>query len=162
MTAQTATHDAHSDGHEEHVHHYNYPRIWAILVVLLLVSIAGPELPIPHSLTMAGVSVKTTVVLFTAFGIAIIKAWMVMKYFMHIDVQSPVVHYFVATALVFMVLFFAGTSPDVMKHEGTRWENVSAKAATERALAEAAEGGGHHGGGHGEGEAQPAPEPGHH
>jgi hypothetical protein len=45
-----------------------------------------------------------------------------------------------------MLLFFAGTSPDVMKHKGQNWENVAAEAEIERALAEQAEAGnGEHG-----------------
>jgi hypothetical protein len=75
---------------------------------------------------------------------------MVARYFMHVNVQQPVVHYFLVTALVFMVLFFAGTSPDVMRHDGQRWSNDAAKHEVERALAAQA-----HGGEHG---AAPAPE----
>jgi 4-alpha-glucanotransferase len=41
--------------------------------------------------------------------------------------------------LMLMLLFFAGVSPDVMKHKGQNWENVAAEAEVERALkAEAA------------------------
>jgi hypothetical protein len=42
-----------------------------------------------------------------------------------------------------MALFYAGVSPDVMKHSGQQWENVAAQQETQRALAEAEEGGGH-------------------
>lgn len=138
--AEHASHDhaAHADhGGEAHVHHYDYPRIWAILVALLVVSVLGP---------MLGIKIIT---LITAFGIALVKAYMVVKYFMHLDVQQPFVHYFLATALAFMVLFFAAVSPDVMNHDGTRWENVAAKEATARVEAMEAAGGGEHGA-HGE------------
>ena len=40
---------------------------------------------------------------------------------MHINVEPKFVTYFVVTALVFMLLFFAGTAPDVMKDGGTQW-----------------------------------------
>jgi hypothetical protein len=30
--------------------------------------------------------------------------------------------YILATTLVFMLLFFAGTAPDVMKHSGDNWQ----------------------------------------
>jgi hypothetical protein len=33
-----------------------------------------------------------------------------------------------------MLLFFAGTAPDVMRHKGQNWENVAAEAEIERAL----------------------------
>jgi hypothetical protein len=43
------------------------------------------------------------------------------------------------------LLFFAGVAPDVMKHQGQRWENRAAKQAVERGLAESAvRGGGPH------------------
>jgi caa(3)-type oxidase subunit IV len=148
-------HDAH--GHvvhdpvaEDHGHSHahvhptsHYVKIWGYLVGLFFVSVAGP---------MLGIWWLT---LITAFGIAIVKATLVVKHFMHLDVEQPFVHYFLATALVFMFLFFAGVSPDVMNHHGTGWVNVAAKAETARVLAlgdsldhhggAAAEGGGAHG-----------------
>ena len=135
----TATDHAHHDhaGHGAHdTHHYDYVKIWALLCGLLVISIIGP---------MFGVLILT---LITAFGIAFIKAYMVARYFMHVNVQQPVVHYFLVTALVFMVLFFAGTSPDVMRHDGQRWTNDAAKAEIERALAVQASAHGAHGSEH--------------
>ncbi len=96
----------------EHTH-VNYVKIWAILVVLLGVSVVGP---------MFGIKAVT---LITAFGIAVVKAYLVAKNFMHINVEKPFVAYIVVTALVFMLLFFAGTAPDVMKKFGTNWEKPS-------------------------------------
>ncbi len=90
-------------------HHPNYVKIWAILCALLVVSVIGPMFEIQ------------VVTLITAFGIAVVKAYLVAKYFMHIDMAARYVTYLMATCLVFMVLFFAGTAPDVMKPEGLRW-----------------------------------------
>ena len=102
-------------------HHRNYVKIWAILVGLLVVSVLGP---------MTGIR---TVMLITAFGVALVKAYMVAKNFMHLDVEKPVVHWALAIALLFMVLLFAGVSPDAMKHEGQHWTKtyVPAPAAAE-------------------------------
>ena len=71
---------------------------------------------------MIGIRVVT---LITAFGIAIVKAYMVVKNFMHIDIAEKYVAYFIVTALVFMFLFFAGAAPDVMKPAGRNWEKPS-------------------------------------
>ena len=71
---------------------------------------------------MIGIKVVT---LITAFGIALVKAYLVAKNFMHINVEKRFVPYIVATVLVFMVLFFAGVAPDVMKKQGTQWEKPS-------------------------------------
>jgi len=106
-----ADHAEHAE-HGHHDHSKHYIKVWAILLVLLAISVAGPELEIQ------------IVTLITAFGIAIVKAYMVMKEFMHLNVEKPVVHWFLATALVFMVLLFAAVAPDVMKHEGTNWERI--------------------------------------
>ena len=89
--------------------HPNYVKIWGILLVLLRISITGP---------MLGIKVVT---LITAFGIAIVKAYMVAKNFMHLDIERQYVVYLLMTMLVFVLLFFAGTSPDVMKWEGDNW-----------------------------------------
>jgi len=94
---------------EEHVHHPNYVRVWAILLALLGVSVIGP---------LFGVKVVT---LITAFGVACVKAYMVAKNFMHINIAQRYVTYLVATGLLFMLLFFAGTAPDVMKPSGENW-----------------------------------------
>lgn len=97
----------------EHHEHPNYVKIWGILLVLLAISVIGPELEI------------RVVTLITAFGIAVVKAWMVAKYFMHIDLTAKYVPYLVVTGLVFMLLFFAGTAPDVMQAEGSNWTKPS-------------------------------------
>jgi caa(3)-type oxidase subunit IV len=97
--------------HAEHAgHHVDYVRVWYILLILLSISVAGP---------MLGIKIVT---LFTAFGIAIVKAYLVAKNFMHLDVQPRFVVYLLGTTLVFMLLFYAGVSPDVMKHAGDNWE----------------------------------------
>jgi caa(3)-type oxidase subunit IV len=93
----------------EHAHHRNYVKIWAILLGLLVVSVVGP---------MTGIRV---VILITAFGVALVKAYMVAKNFMHVDVEKPIIHWMMAVALVLMVLLFAGVAPDVMKDKGQRW-----------------------------------------
>jgi len=128
-------HAAHA---EEHAHeHPNYIKIWGILVVLLVVSVAGPFLGHP------------IVTLITAFGIALVKAYLVIKNFMHLNVQPKVVWYFLATCLLFLLVFFAGTAPDVMEHEGANWNNVAAKKEIADSEAANAKQHGEHGGEHG-------------
>ncbi len=109
-----------ADSHEHHDHTQHYVKIWGVLLVLLVISIAGPMFEV------------LIVTLVTAFGIAIVKAYLVAKHFMHLDVEQPIIHYFLATALVFMLLLFAGVAPDVMNHEGDGWENLAAKEAVQR------------------------------
>jgi caa(3)-type oxidase subunit IV len=99
--AEHAEHDAHA--------HPSYVKIWGILLVLLVISVAGPFLGIQ------------AVTLITAFGIAVVKAYLVAKHFMHITLEKRFIVYMTATVLVFMFLFFAGTAPDVMKPEGHNW-----------------------------------------
>ncbi len=87
----------------------NYVKIWGILVVLLVVSVLGP---------LAEIQWLT---LLTAFGIAVVKAYLVIKNFMHLNVEPRFVWYIVGTALAFMGLFYAGVSPDVMAADGDNW-----------------------------------------
>jgi caa(3)-type oxidase subunit IV len=115
MSSEVASHDS----LEEHVHHGNYVKIWAILVVLLIISVLGP---------MTGIR---WLVLSTAFGIAVIKAVMVAKNFMHVNIERRWVGYLLITCLVFLGILFAGVAPDIMKHQGLHWDNYAAKKAIE-------------------------------
>ena len=107
----------------EHAHP-NYVKIWAILLGLLAVSVAGPFLGI------------WWVTLITAFGVALVKAYLVCANFMHLNVEVRYVNYLLVTSLVFVLLFFAGTAPDVMRYEGDNWT----KTFDERELAAMAPG----------------------
>jgi len=98
---------------EESVHNINYVKIWAILIVLLIVSLIGPLFEIQ------------IVTLISAFGIAVVKAQMVAKYFMHIGHAAQYILYLVLSSLVLMLLFFAGTAPDVMQPDGQLWVKPS-------------------------------------
>jgi caa(3)-type oxidase subunit IV len=104
---------------ETRIHHPDYIKVWAVLVVLLIVSVLG-------SMT----SIRW-LVLITAFGVALVKAYLVAKNFMHVTIEKRFVPYLLVTCLVFMVLLFAGVAPDVMKHSGLHWENNAAKQAVE-------------------------------
>lgn len=103
----------HGEGHAAAGHHRNYVKIWAVLVALLVVSVIGP---------MTGIRV---VMLVTAFGIALVKAYIVAKNFMHLDVEKPIIHWSLGLALVFMVLLYAGVAPDVQKSDGQNWKKDS-------------------------------------
>lgn len=98
-----------SEAAHEH-HHPNYVKTWALLCVLLVVSVAGPELEIEW------------LTLITAFGIAIVKAYIVAVNFMHLNIEKRYIVYLMFTMLVFMLLFFTATAPDVMRNKGTNWE----------------------------------------
>lgn len=104
---------------EAHVHHPNYFRIWAILVALLVVSVAG------------SMSHIREVVLFAAFGVAVVKAYLVAKNFMHVTVEKRLVPYLLVVCLLLILVLFAGVAPDVMHHSGLHWTNPSADQATQ-------------------------------
>ena len=89
--------------------HPNYLKVYAILVALLAVSVFGPMLGI------------RAVTLIAAFGIALVKAYMVAKNFMHLNVEKRWIHWALALALTLMVLLYAGISPDVGRDSGQRW-----------------------------------------
>jgi caa(3)-type oxidase subunit IV len=121
MSAHHA-HETHAHGAGDHHHDAShspahYVRIWGVLCVLLAVSVAGPELEIP------------VVTLLTAFGIAFVKAYLVIKHFMHLDLERPVIWYILTTGIAFMLMMFAAVSIDVQNHDGARWTNDGAKAA---------------------------------
>jgi uncharacterized membrane protein len=120
---------AHGD-HDDHAAHERfYVRVWALLLVLLLISFAGPIVSTKlHDAGAISVHAARLITLLTAFGIAIYKAWRVAKNFMHVTIQPRYVMYMLSTVLVFMLLFYAGTAPDVMEHEGAHWTKLNPDA----------------------------------
>jgi caa(3)-type oxidase subunit IV len=108
-----------ADG-SDHVEHHEhgadfYVKIWGVLLVLLVISLLGPELEIK------------IVTLITAFGIAFVKAYLVIAHFMHLNVEKRIIHYMLVVTCGLMGVFVFGVAPDVHKHEGANWENVAAK-----------------------------------
>ena len=86
-----------------------YVKIWGLLLVLLVISIAGPELGI------------RSVTLITAFGIAVVKAVIVAREFMHIKIERKYVSYMMLSMLLMAFLFYAGTVVDVQEPSGQNW-----------------------------------------
>lgn len=107
---------------ESHVHHPNYVMIWAILVALLAVSVVG------------SLSSIRSVVLIAAFGVAVVKAFLVAKNFMHVGVEKRWVPYLLLVMVAFIVILFAGVAPDIMKHSGLHWSNNAAQHAVDTGL----------------------------
>ena len=103
--------------------HPNYRKIYLALLGLLVVSVAGPLLGLGW------------VTLITAFGVAVIKANLVVENIMHLKWERRIAKFVLAAAVLLMVLFWAGVAPDVMKHAGLRWSNDAAMAATARGVA---------------------------
>jgi len=130
--------------HSEHHGQAHYVKIWAVLLVLLGISILGPIVA-PH--VEFWFLKAWMITLITAFGIALVKAYMVAANFMHLNIEKKYISYLLAAMLALMLLFFAGVAPDVMRHDGQNWENVAAKDEVKRGLEEeAARAQGEHGG----------------
>jgi caa(3)-type oxidase subunit IV len=99
----------HAHAESDGAPHRNYVKIWAILSSLLVVSVTGP---------MLGIRVVT---LIAAFGIALVKAYLVAKNFMHLDIEKPIVKWLLALALLIMVLLYTLVAPDVERSSGQHW-----------------------------------------
>lgn len=115
-----STHAAIEHGHaaDEHIHPPSfYVKIWGILTVLFAISVAGP---------MLGIKLVT---ILTAFGIAIVKAYLVAKNFMHVNIEGRWVAYLLIGMVAFMVVLFWGVAPDVMEHQGQRWQKLYTEPA---------------------------------
>jgi len=124
MTATAAHPPVHGAAHEpshdpghEHAPHRNYLAIWGILVVLLGVSILGPIIA-----PRLGSPIGHWVLLTTAFGVALVKAYMVAKNFMHLDIEKPIIQWLLLVALALMVLLYGALAPDVEKGSGQGWK----------------------------------------
>ena len=102
--------------------HPNYRRIYVILLIALVISVAGPFLEI------------WWITLLTAFGIAIYKARLVVANFMHLRWEKRLMRVILVTSLLLMGLMVAGVAPDVLNHRGTNWVNIAAIDAVERGV----------------------------
>lgn len=125
MTENNEQHGHGADGHDGG-HHVNYFRIYIILLVLFAISVAGPEVGEFTGLRW--------ITLITAFGIALVKANLVISNFMHLKWEKRLMKWMLTTSLVLMALMIAGVAPDVMNHEGANWENLAAQAAVARGV----------------------------
>jgi hypothetical protein len=117
----------------------HYGKVWLTLTILFVVSYCGPLFIAPEAGKMFGATVGKVVLMSTAFGIAIWKASLVVKEFMHLPVEKRFIWYIEGIVVAFMFLFFFAVAPDVMHHEGRNWENRAAAAAVERGLKEGPE-----------------------
>jgi len=86
-----------------------YVKVYFMLVILFTISVCGPMLEIP------------TLTLITAFGIAFVKAFLVIKHFMHLTIEKRFVTYFLVAMVLASVLFVAGIAADTMTPGGQNW-----------------------------------------
>jgi len=116
----------------------HYVRIYAILLVLLAVSIVGPWVGETLDMEVGALGrqfrLGIVITLITAFGIAVVKAWLVIKNFMHLTIERVIPKLFLAASVLLLALFWGGVAPDVQLHDGRMWENDAAKAAVARGI----------------------------
>jgi caa(3)-type oxidase subunit IV len=91
-----------SEARQPAASHPNYVLIWGILVSALLVSLFLGYMDLP---------VVAMVLIFT---IAIVKAWLVIAYYMHLKHEPFFVVAIVATGLACLYFLFIGLVPDVV------------------------------------------------
>ncbi len=96
-----------------------YNQIYVALLILFIISVLGPELA--DILGMEGLS-RMALILPTAFGIAIVKAYMVAAHFMHLKTEKIYAPYILLASLALMFVFFFGVKIDIMAAEGHNWE----------------------------------------
>lgn len=84
------------------VRHPNYVLIWGILVVALVVSLLLGFVRLP------------VVVPVLVFSIAIVKAWLVASYYMHLKFEPLFVALIVGSGLACLYFLFFGLVPDIV------------------------------------------------
>jgi len=98
---------------DEHKHP-DYKKIYYSLLILLVISIWGPV----FALNIDNRTMLVGTVLLTAFGVGLIKATMVVAWFMHLDIEVKVVRRLLAVCIAFLILLFAGVAPEVLCFDG--------------------------------------------
>ena len=108
-----------SDAHT----HPNYIKIWYWLLVLLAISVVGPMFEIP------------ALKIITAFGIAIVKSYLVAAYFMHLKFEKTIIWFLLTLSIILLGVFFFGTAPDLMMTDGDQWiDCIADKSCVEQRL----------------------------
>jgi len=103
--------------------HPNYIKIWYWLLILLVISTVGPMLEIP------------IVTLITAFGIAIVKSYMVASNFMHLKFEKKIIWWLLLLSICLLGVFFFGVGSDIMMTEGDQWiDCIEDKSCVEQRL----------------------------
>jgi cytochrome c oxidase subunit 4 len=92
MTAHTAEHNTHKP---------LYLRIFAALMVLLILTVVAAYIPFPGSINIM-----------VAMTIAVIKAMLIVLFFMHVRDSDKVTWVFAASGLVWMVILVTLTLTD--------------------------------------------------
>ena len=100
--------------------HPSYKKIYYLLLVLFVISVLGPELADIFGLEKG--PLRLSIILVTAFGIAIVKAYYVLAYFMHLKIEKIYAPYLLFSMVALLVVLFFGTATDAMKSEGHHWE----------------------------------------
>jgi cytochrome c oxidase subunit 4 len=83
-------------------HHPNYVAIWGVLVAALLVSVLMAYMKLP----------VVTVVLI--FSVALVKAYLVASYYMHLKAEPFFVALILVTGLACLYILFFGLVPDIV------------------------------------------------
>jgi caa(3)-type oxidase subunit IV len=87
-----------------------YIKIWAVILVLFVVSVS-----------VAVLSEDRPLVLVTAFGIAIVQAILVAAYFMHLNVEKRYSWVILVSMLLALAMFYFGVKSDVNRPSGQNW-----------------------------------------
>ena len=101
---------------EEHAEHHgpSYFKTYVILLALMFLSLIGSEIGASTGLMV--------VTLLSAFGIAVVKAYLVASRFMHLNIEKRYIVYMLTTCLAFMFLFYTAIVPDIQRNTGTNWK----------------------------------------
>lgn len=101
-----AAHDAHAQDHRK-----TYFRIFAALMVLLVITVFAAFIPVPK-----GWHVLSTII---AMTIAVVKAMLVILYFMHVREQTRLTKIFVFAAFMWLAILFVFTLADYFTRHWT-------------------------------------------
>ncbi|GIL16837.1 MAG: hypothetical protein BroJett040_05880 [Oligoflexia bacterium] len=99
---QTTTHHTQNKVEKDYHGHPNYIKIWGVLVGILVLSLAVGEL---------GHKVLSVTLI---FGLALVKAIMVIGNFMHLKWEPKLLTWVMIFAVAALGIFYFGVAPDVV------------------------------------------------
>ena len=94
-------------------------RIWAILAVLPLISLAAQQTGL------------RSLAIFTSILVVLASTWIATTTWMHVNLEPKYITYLCVLGVATLAMFFFMVAPDVMNHEGNQWTNPSANHPAE-------------------------------
>ena len=76
------------------------------------------------------------ITLITAFGIALIKTYIIAAEFIHLKVEKRITTLIILSIIIIILIFYFNITPNIMKTSGQHWIKITPQTAAEETVPE--------------------------